>query len=198
MCFSDEKYFTIAQGNKRGWCKPGAVQPYYIDGGRFEAKSMMWLGITLKGLTHKVWFEGTKAVDADTYFQTIRDGFYIASEDGTRAPLVPILMQDNAPAHGHIKEQFDKIKDIFKPFTLMAWPPRSPDLNPIENLWAWLDKKKRKAQVKFRNVDDMHAWFDSFMRDNMEEIMTVVTNNILSFYGRLKDVIDSKGEIIRY
>lgn len=80
----------------------------------------------------------------------------------------------------------------------MAWSPRSPDLNPIENLWAWLDKKKRKAQVKFRNVDDMHAWFDSFMRDNMEEIMTVVTNNILSFYGRLKDVIDSKGEIIRY
>ena len=23
----------------------------------------------------------------------------------------------------------------------LEWPPNSPDLSPIENLWAWMDKK---------------------------------------------------------
>jgi transposase len=42
-------------------------------------------------------------------------------------------MQDNAPVHrAYI------IRDLLRDLGLnaMEWPPYSPDLNPIENLWA--------------------------------------------------------------
>ena len=44
-----------------------------------------------------------------------------------------IFMQDNAPQHsaGDTMELFSR-----QQFELMEWPPKSPDLNPIENVWS--------------------------------------------------------------
>ena len=44
-----------------------------------------------------------------------------------------IFMQDNAPAHvSNVAKAWFKEKNI----TLLEWPALSPDLNPMENLWA--------------------------------------------------------------
>lgn len=44
-----------------------------------------------------------------------------------------IFMQDNAPVHTArlVRDALEQI-DI----NVIDWPPYSPDLNPIENLWA--------------------------------------------------------------
>ncbi len=37
----------------------------------------------------------------------------------------------------------------------MEWPPQSSDLNPIENLWNYLDSLVRKRQYEIKNIDDL-------------------------------------------
>ena len=56
-----------------------------------------------------------------------------------------IFQQDDATAHtaNSVKEWFQRQHII-----LVPWPTRSPDLNPIENIWSWMDKKLSRENVE--------------------------------------------------
>jgi len=102
-----------------------------------------------------------------------------------------IFMHDGAPCHR--SRQTKAYLDRKKVCVLSDWPSQSPDLNPIENLWATLKK----------NVSRRHA-------SNKEELWHVIVeewhkvpnNSILSLYRsmpqRLASVIKSKGSHSKY
>lgn len=45
-------------------------------------------------------------------------------------------MQDNAPSHASKYSTAWQASKGLKDERIMTWPPSSPDLNPIENLWS--------------------------------------------------------------
>lgn len=78
--------------------------------------------------------------------------------------------------------------------TIINWPPKSPDLNPIENLWGQI----------------VLNWDPSDVRDkhNLRELVTtswelmrgkeLCWNLIDSMKGRLEDIIENEGSPLRY
>ena len=55
------------------------------------------------------------------------------------------FQQDGNPCHKS-KESMKYINENFD--NLLYWPPYSPDVSPIENIWAWLKEEVAKDQPK--------------------------------------------------
>ena len=61
-----------------------------------------------------------------------------------------VLQQDNDPTHRVAEQavsQFNKERQS-RVNLLANWPPNSPDLNPIENFWSWVDAKVNSLGCK--------------------------------------------------
>ena len=99
-----------------------------------------------------------------------------------------IYQQDNAPAH-RAARQF--IEDNFS--ENLKWPAYSPDLSPIENIWAWLKGKVNKERPqtihKLKEVIERN-WF-SITPDFLEPY-------IASMPKRMAMCIEKEGGIIKY
>eukprot|EP00854_Cymbomonas_tetramitiformis_P027532 gene27532-33962_t len=72
-----------------------------------------------------------------------------------------VFMQDGAKPHTTKVTQKWLAENV--PSYITAWPPNSPDLNPIENLWAVMARSL--AGSRFKNIDELKegiqkAWDD--------------------------------------
>ena len=64
-------------------------------------------------------------------------------------------MHDNAPSHA-VKTiaQFLTLR-AFVTKTLIVWPPKPPDLNPIENLWSIIKRHVYNSGKQYSSKDDL-------------------------------------------
>ena len=63
-----------------------------------------------------------------------------------------VFQQDNAPIHRSDSTQRGFIANSVE---LLSWPPCSPDLNPIENLWGYLVRKVYGFGRQFTDVSSL-------------------------------------------
>ena len=78
------------------------------------------------------------------------------------------FMQDNAPCH---KAKVVMIYLSEQDFEIMDWPPQSPDLNPIENLWKTLGVKVMEKIPLTRRI-----WGWSFKKNGQKLVSRIVKN----------------------
>lgn len=105
-------------------------------------------------------------------------------------PLRWVFQHDNDPKHTS-KLVKDYLKDTG--IEVLDWPAQSPDLNPIENLFAIL--KRSVSGQRFRNKEDL------FQTQKMEWNnipVSTINNLIASMPRRCAEVIKNKGSYTKY
>ena len=126
------------------------------------------------------------------YFD-ILDNNLIPSADLLRNGQDFIFQHDNAPCHrattvtDWFKEQSDRNIEI------LQWPANSPDLNPIENIWAWLDKQLAKVEPK--SLEELEAAIKAAL-DSIP--LDMIRNLYILMPERMKLCINAKGGATRY
>jgi len=179
--FSDETAFQLFRNTVERWHK-GAQQARPMPKDR--TKIMAWGGFSVKGKTSLFCFR-----------QIMNTEFYV-NIISRHIPEINSMLgndwrfqQDNDPKHtsriakAYLQENVPE---------MLEWPSNSPDLNPIENLWAIVKRNVEKRMP--RNIEDLE-----FMKEEWQNIPdSIVINLVNSMSRRCQSVIERNGERINY
>lgn len=145
VLWSDESTFTVTgTPSSRVYRKPGSdpLDPKYTSKFvKYPASLMAWGCFTYYGVGRLVILPANEKVNQNNYLELLCD-VLSDSFDKTKAR---VFMQDSAPAHV-AKSVKQWLTDCEVPF-IRDWPGNSPDINPIENLWAHMKRQLRSMDT---------------------------------------------------
>ena len=193
--FVDEKVFTTNKDGRYGVWRP--------DNTRYDASYVLpqkHSGRHTKGYSGCVSGYGPgelidvgRRMNAARYLQILRTMLLPFVEEQFDDEAVIDVVEDNSAVHTAriIREWYNDQPRLRR----LIWPPRSPDLNIIENVWA--EMVREWAPSMARTEDQLHERVIEAWRDlqNRQEYFTSLTN---SMRRRIQKVIDAQGGYINY
>jgi len=190
VMFSDEKKFNLdgPDGFRYYW-HDLRKDPKIFSRRQFGGGSVMvWAGIAYNGCTEIAFI--TTHESSSSYIETLNQ--YMVSQFHEICGINGIFQQDNASIHTSRKTRDWLAKQNI---SLMSWPSRSPDLNPIENIWADLTRRVYRNGRQFNSCNDLkRAISEEWSMFDQSHIHCV----ILSMKDRLVEVIEKKGQVTSY
>jgi transposase len=191
VIFTDEKRFKLdgPDCTKYFWKSLKDKRRMYASQSRNPRASIMFWGGIYKGGKTKL-IKCTNKMDSEEYIDMLRDDVI----PGVRKKLGKsfTFQQDNASIHGSkmTMDYFQKAN-----ISVLPWPAKSPDLNPIENVWALLVQRLYPDGKVYDNLTELEK--------SAKKVWGQITDKeiipyIESMDKRVCDVIERKGEWLDY
>lgn len=195
LWYSDESKYNLIGSDGKRYCrrrpgeefKPQNVTKMVAHGG---GSVMVWGVISRHGTGRLYRITGN--VNAAAYIKILNKALLPSLSDAGVDVGEMILVQDNAPAHrsAAAKSWFEE-----NDMETLPWPPSSPDLNLIENLWEYLDRQVRKRRPLPSNVNQL--W--RYLEEEWARIDNHIIDNLYaSIPRRIEAVEKAKGLWTKY
>lgn len=157
---------------------------------KFEKKKMGWGAFCIVGVSDLVWIDG--AMDSELYIDVLKEGLnpmfgrlHLLPEDWT-------FQEDGDPKH---QSEFTKAYKRKRGLKFIEdWPPNSPDLNPIENLWSLIKSRTHARQPKTL-VEGQAFLYEEWRRLEDSEMLISL---IHSMPKRIKACLKAGGGLTKY
>ena len=151
VVFSDESNFQLAANKQVLWYRRGIDEVPHLKAPEKNLKIMIWGGISRKGQTplHIYRLDLKERANKETYVECLRENLLECMDEhygynGWK------FIQDNAKPHAaHFTTDFFAEQEV----RVLKHPSYSPDLNPIEKVWAWM--KSEISQTTYDTVDEL-------------------------------------------
>lgn len=198
VIFSDEKVFSTSQdakkvvwrGNNTRYDEQNVVRMRQSN--RINLAYWGWMSSAGPGELTRI----DARMDAVEYIRILEEVLLPSVRIVYPAPHRITLVQDNSAVHSArvVRDWFVEHRAEIE---VLPWPAKSPDLNPIENLWAAMvrmwdlrDRPIPRTQVELhRHVTEV---WESFRRQ------PTCANLVASMRTRLQEVVDRNGYWTHY
>ena len=165
VIFSDEKRFCLASDNNlKYWHCSKESTRRFIERSQGDMVNgfMVWIGISVNGLLPLKIFESGTRVYSLVYQSCLAECLVPYVAPGM------LFQQDNCSVHVS-RSTMAWLES--KKVDVIGWPSISPDLNPVENVWAYMSRHMYDGGISYATKADLRAAiqdaFDSIKDDTL-------------------------------
>ena len=197
VIWSDESKFNLngSDGRVRVIRKKGErFSPNHVRKSvKFGVGSVMiWGCFGAGGVGPLVTMKGS--IDQEAYVSCLSNHFLPWLQDlNNKHPKDYIFQEDGASCHTGRYATWYKERCQIQGFDF--WPPQSPDLNPIEHVWAYLEQRIESRRRYLQNIEQL----EECLREEWYSIpITFLEALIGSMNDRCRTMIEANGGNTRY